>query len=67
MQNTDQFPPLLNIAKHEKSALPLGYSQIYVKAISSKHAEECVIVYSQKYKKADLFSLASEKPISKMK
>ena len=66
MQNTDEYLPLLHLTEQEKSSLPLGYSQIYIKDISSKHAEKSVTIYSKKYKKADLFSLASGKPISKI-
>ena len=66
MQDPDNKLTLLVLTEGEKSALPLGYNQIYVKAISSKKAELAVTVYSRKYKKADLLSLASEKPISKI-
>jgi hypothetical protein len=51
---------------HQRFSLPLGYKKIYTKAISSKHAEKSVTVYSKKYKKADLFAVASEKPLSKI-
>jgi len=66
MQNSDEKLIPLALTDEEKSALPLGYNQIYVKAISPKAAELAVTVYSRKYKKADLLSLASEKPISKI-
>ncbi len=61
----DKLTPLV-LKERERSALPLGYSQIYVKAISSRAAEIAVTVYSKKYRKADLLSLAPEKPISKI-
>jgi hypothetical protein len=66
MPNPDDKLPLLELTDKEKSALPLGYNQIYVKAISPKQAEIAVTVYSRKYRKADLLALASEKPISKI-
>lgn len=66
MQTNDQELALLMLSEEERSALPLGYSQIYVKNISPKQAEISVTVYSKKYKKADLFPLASEKPVSKI-
>jgi hypothetical protein len=66
MQNTEQYLPLLNLNEKERSSLPLGYSHIYTKDISSKQAEKSTTIYSKKYKKADLFSLASRKPISKI-
>ena len=66
MQIKDQELKLLNLSEEERHYLPLGYSKIYVKDISSKHAEKAVTVYSKKYGKADFFALASEKPISKM-
>jgi|HubBroStandDraft_3_1064219.scaffolds.fasta_scaffold1718869_2 hypothetical protein len=66
MQNPDNKLTPLALTEAEKSALPLGYNQIYVKAISPKEAEIAVTVYSKKYKKADLLPLTSEKPISKI-
>ena len=66
MPNPDDKLPLLVLTDKEKSALPLGYNQIYVKTISAKQAEMAVTIYSRKYRKADLLSLASEKPISKI-
>jgi len=66
MQDPDNKLTPLVLTEREKSALPLGYNQIYVKAISPKKAELAVTVYSRKYKKADLLSLASEKPVSKI-
>jgi len=66
MQNPDHYLPLLQLTEQEQFSLPLGYRHIYIKDISSKHAEERVTVYSKKYKKVDLFALASGKPISKM-
>ena len=66
MHNTDQYLPLLDMTDHQRFSLPLGYKKIYTKAMSSKHAEQSVTVYSKKYKKADLFAVASEKPISKI-
>jgi len=66
MQNPDNKLTPLVLTEREKSALPLGYNQIYVKAISPKQTELAVTVYSKKYKKADLLSLASEKPVSKI-
>jgi hypothetical protein len=66
MQNPDIKLTLLPLTEQEKSALPLGYNQIYVKTISPKESEIAVTVYSKKYRKTDLLSLASEKPISKI-
>lgn len=66
MANVDEKLTLLVLTKREKSSLPLGYNQIYVKDISCKETERAVTVYSKKYRKADLFSLASEKHISKI-
>jgi hypothetical protein len=66
MPSLDDKLTLLPLTKSERSSLPLGYGQIYVKTISSKEAEAAVTVYSRKYKKADLFSLASGKPVSKI-
>jgi hypothetical protein len=66
MQDSDNKLTLLVLTESEKSALPLGYHQIYVKTISPKEAEIAVTVYSKKYRKADLLSLVSEKPISKI-
>ena len=66
MQNTDQYLPLLDMTEHQRFSLPLGYKKIYTKDMSSKYAEKSVTVYSKKYKKADLFAVASEKPISKI-
>jgi hypothetical protein len=66
MQDPDNKLTPLALTEAEKSALPLGYNQIYVKGISPKEAELAVTVYSRKYKKADLLPLVSEKPISKI-
>jgi hypothetical protein len=66
MQDPDNELTPLVLTESEKSALPLGYNQIYVKTISPKEAEIAVTVYSKKYRKADLLSLVSEKPISKI-
>jgi hypothetical protein len=66
MPNPDEKLTLLALTEGEKSALPLGYNQIYVKAISPKEAELAVTVYSRKYRKADLSSITSEKPVSKI-
>lgn len=66
MHNTDQCLILLDMTAHQRFSLPLGYKTIYIKDISSKHAEKSVTVYSKKYKKADLFAVASEKPLSKI-
>lgn len=66
MHNTDQCLTLLDMTAHQRFSLPLGYKKIYIKDISSKHAEKSVTVYSKKYKKADLFAVASEKPLSKI-
>jgi hypothetical protein len=66
MQDPDNKLTPLALTEAEKSALPLGYNQIYVKAISPKEAELAVTVHSRKYKKADLLPLTSEKPVSKI-
>jgi hypothetical protein len=66
MPNSDDKLRLLPLTDKEKSALPLGYNRIYVKAISPKEVEIAVTVYSKKYRKADLLALAPEKPISKI-
>jgi len=66
MPNLDDKLPILVLTETETAALPLGYNKIHVKTISPKSAELAVTVYSMKYRKADLLSLASEKPISKI-
>ena len=66
MRDNNQSLKMLTLTDKERASLPLGYSHIYIKSISPKEAEKAVTVYSSKYRKSDLFALASEKPVSKL-
>ncbi len=56
----------LELTAPERAALPLGYSAILVKSISPRKAERAVTVYSEKFKKSDMYALAATKPLSKI-
>ncbi len=56
----------LTLSPNEKRHIPLGVNVIFMKPISSKQAENKVTIYSEKYKKKDMFPFVSEKPLSKI-
>ncbi len=66
MPDTKQELQQLVLTEAARAALPLGYSRIYISAISSRQAERAATVYSSKYRKSDLFALEAEKPVSRM-
>ena len=55
----------LRLSQRERATLPFGFANISTKGISPKQVEHQITVYSDKYRKADFFSLVVEKPISK--
>ena len=56
----------LKLKKSEKTLLPLGYSEIFVKKVFPEAIECKLVLHSKKYNKINIGPTISEKPVSKI-